>query len=241
MTPKEQHKIFWNLYPPRYSEEKKPLKERKKTKVGMYPCQLWFEAKKPDDETFSKMCEWVKTLRQNYEHCLKKGEFHRAPKDPLRFLKDRGWYDEIEPMTGIIKKKTVCCVCGGDASTQVKGRWYCGNDNPYGRVKFIRPESSPRTLEPEPVDTNLNTKDSSTAVPGRQTPEAGSSPVSNTRICGMCKMGRAKHQTKVDFITMNVCDKCYSLSKESGETSAPSKEDYKARIEQATKGFFKQI
>ena len=161
MKPAEQHKLFWAIYPPRISNGKK-------TKIGKYPCQLWFEAKKPDDKTFTEMCDWVKMFKANYEYSLKKNKFHAPPKDPIRFLKDRGWEDEIEPMTGATKKVQMCCECGGNATTVVGKKRYCPEHNPYKAPKFQNAEqrhnrSSVAPVKPEemaemPRDTDDTTQ-----------------------------------------------------------------------------------
>ena len=119
MNPTDQHKLFWKLYPARVTNGKK-------YKIGLYPCLLWFEAKKPDDETFSKICAWVKVFRANYEYSLKKNKFHAPPKDPLKFLKDQGWRDEIEPMTGATKRVAMCANCGKPATGSVGNTLICG-------------------------------------------------------------------------------------------------------------------
>ena len=141
MKPAEQHKLFWDLYPAR-------ITNGKRYKVGLYPCQLWFEAKKPDDETFSKICAWVKILRDNYEHSLKKGKFYAAPCDPLKFLKGQGWRDEIEPLTGVVKKVKMCHVCGGNATGQTNGKLHCPEHNPYKVPKFQTAEQRMTPSQP---------------------------------------------------------------------------------------------
>jgi hypothetical protein len=79
---------FWALYPKRNGK-----------KVGKYPCELWFEAKKPDQETVDKMLGWLKIDNGNRTVMHKK--FYANLPDPIRFLKNRMWEDDIEKVAGV--------------------------------------------------------------------------------------------------------------------------------------------
>ena len=80
----DQFKAFWKAYP-----------QRNKKKVGKYPCQLWFEAKKPAPETAEKMIDWLEQDKANRASTEKENGFYAPPCDPLRFLKERMWEDDI--------------------------------------------------------------------------------------------------------------------------------------------------
>ena len=88
----DQFEQFWKLYPKRNGK-----------KVGMYPCELWFEAKQPDPAEFQKMINWLKTDNANRQAL--DGEFYENLPDPIRFLRNRMWRDDIEPIAP--KAKTI--------------------------------------------------------------------------------------------------------------------------------------
>ena len=90
---------FWSLYPKRDGK-----------KVGRYPCQLWFEAKRPDESTFQSMIDWLKTDNQNRARL--EGEFYAPLPDPIRFLRNKMWQDEIEPVKAKIIKGKFCSIEG---------------------------------------------------------------------------------------------------------------------------------
>lgn len=81
---------FWQAYP-----------ARNKKKVGKYPCQLWFKAYTPSVETASAMIDWIEQDKANRASVEAEGGFYAPPKDPIRFLKDRAWLDDI----GVILNK----------------------------------------------------------------------------------------------------------------------------------------
>ncbi len=82
---------FWKAYP-----------ARNKTKIGRYPCSLWFEAKNPSPSTVRAMIDWLEQSKANRDATGKEGTFHAAPCDPIRFLRERMWEDPI----GVILTKT---------------------------------------------------------------------------------------------------------------------------------------
>lgn len=78
---------FWKAYP-----------KRNNKKVGRYPCQLWFKAYVPDKDIVDKMVSWLKIDVTNRKAVQGKGEFYAEACDPLKFLKDRKWMDDIGVM-----------------------------------------------------------------------------------------------------------------------------------------------
>jgi hypothetical protein len=115
MKYEEQFKKFWALYPKRNGK-----------KTGRDFCEVWFEAKKPDDDTFDKIMRFIKLDVNNREVCEKQGKFYAAPKDPKVFLKAKPWRDEIEELAKPKDKySTDCCECGGDGYATHKHKWYC--------------------------------------------------------------------------------------------------------------------
>lgn len=75
---------FWKAYP-----------ARNKKKVGKYPCSLWFEAKRPSPSIVDAMVDWIEQDKANRASVERDGGFYAPPKDPIRFLKDRMWEDDI--------------------------------------------------------------------------------------------------------------------------------------------------
>jgi len=73
---------FWALYPRRNGK-----------KVGKYPCELWFEAKKPNEAEVEQIMEWLKIDNHNRKSSK---EFYAHLPDPIRFLRMRMWRDDIE-------------------------------------------------------------------------------------------------------------------------------------------------
>jgi len=76
---------FWAAYPKRNGK-----------KVGRYTCSLWFEAKKPDEKLVDKMVMWLEIDKHNRAICEIKKEFYNPLPDPIRFLKNQLWMDEVD-------------------------------------------------------------------------------------------------------------------------------------------------
>ena len=129
---------FWELYP--------KLSGRK---PGKYSCGLWFEAKKPDDETVTEMLSWIKLHKFNSEIFEAKKEFYALLPHPIRFLKERFWED---PLDAIAKPKEKfnqdCVVCGEKGVATYKGKWYCRKHHreTTGEASFV-PVSAERKVE----------------------------------------------------------------------------------------------
>ncbi len=113
MTHKEAFNLFWKLYP-----------QRNGKKIGKYPCELWFEAKRPSDEVVETMINWLKTDADNREIAK---DFYANLPDPIRFLKNRMWKDPIQA-NGKKRSKfsTDCCLCESMGVATYKRKWYCG-------------------------------------------------------------------------------------------------------------------
>lgn len=75
---------FWKAYP-----------RRNNKKVGKYPCSLWFEAKNPSPAIVDIMIDWIEQDRANRETAGNAGNFYTPPCDPIRFLKEQMWGDDI--------------------------------------------------------------------------------------------------------------------------------------------------
>jgi hypothetical protein len=151
MTPKDQHKIFWDLYPKRNGK-----------KLGKYPCQLWFEAKKPQD--FSEMIAWLRTWLSNDEIMTKKKDFHAHLPDPIRFLKNRMWHDDIDELKGATKAKPQC-QCGHEATSQVGSKRYCPLCHPYARPKFVKPKINDKASPAKGITSAKDMKGNDTTTP----------------------------------------------------------------------------
>jgi hypothetical protein len=69
----------------------------------------------------------------------KTGEFRPPWKNFQTWVNDNYWEFE-PPLVAVMHAPKTCCVCGEPADTVIGNKRYCPKDNPYGRVKFIKPE-----------------------------------------------------------------------------------------------------
>lgn len=107
--------IFWKAYPKRNGK-----------KVGKYPCSLWFEAKKPSEEEVAQMISWLTTDNGNRLASQKK--FYAELPDPIRFLKNRMWEDDIDSIVVKPVMKRRCTKCGQPAVKGYGSSWSCSLD-----------------------------------------------------------------------------------------------------------------
>lgn len=123
MTHQNQFKTFWDLYPSRNNK-----------KVGRYACELWFEAKGLNEATFQTIIDWI--IIDNDNRSRLQNEFYANPCDPIRFLRERMWRDDIKPAKPkfrVINGKS-CGRCGQPAVHKSTGgeydHYYCKEHRP---------------------------------------------------------------------------------------------------------------
>jgi hypothetical protein len=112
-------------------------------------------------------------------------DFRPPWKNFQTWINDNYWEFE-PPLVAVMHAPKTCCVCGEPASTVIGNKRYCPKDNPYGRVKFIKPEERlhrPNTsnqVMPEERLTSLAGDKS--ANPNLTTDEAGQGLVGSAPI-----------------------------------------------------------
>ena len=105
---------FWGTYP-----------KRNNKKIGRYPCELWFEAKKPTDEEVEAMIAWLNIDNGNQQASHKK--FYANLPDPIRFLRNKMWMDDIEPISKEKKVQDTCSTegCNNRWATEINRTKLC--------------------------------------------------------------------------------------------------------------------
>ncbi len=81
----ERFDEFWHAYPKRNGK-----------KLGRKICWAWFKKEMPSLQTVTSMLEWLEIDNKNRAHFDRQGEFYSNLPDPIRFLKNWTWEDDIE-------------------------------------------------------------------------------------------------------------------------------------------------
>ncbi len=95
--------MFWSLYPARQGR-----------KIGKTDCWKWWQINKPDKQQLDKMLAWLQADNIARQKSQRAGLFYPNPKDPERWLKKKGWLDDVDYSAKVDsgKRDWTCKKCG---------------------------------------------------------------------------------------------------------------------------------
>lgn len=105
---------FWETYP-----------DRRGRRVGKQDCWVWWKQNKPDSELTNRMIAWLKADNIARRKAKGVGAFYPEPKDPERWLKDKGWLDDVANLNGTKNETDWTCKKCGQRTTSLDSRRLC--------------------------------------------------------------------------------------------------------------------